>query len=394
MSKSVKKILTIAAAVAVAYFAPQVSAAIIKGGATGTAAAAKLAAASTATKVITTAAVNAAGNAALAAATGGDVKRAAITGALTGGFSGYTSAALYPSQVAATAPVAGVTAPSAGGGATGATAASGGAAGADALQEVVVTGLRTGGAGATAAGTVASTAGAAAGAGAAAPKKTFMETLREVPTAIADKFRDPATLADLTLRAAGMLAGSAAAGEGLSPDEQRLLQAQQEELNWLQKNNRAVFNQKLQEAQALLGEARYFDPEYFGLQAARRQQLAGAAQEREGLRGLTGERRRAAQRKIRLGVARNVGQAYDVGFGTGVSGRLQTRQAGLAALPEAPATYGGYSGLAATYQQARAGREANLGGIGDLFGALTGRRRAGLTGTEEEEDMRQRGIGG
>ena len=122
--------------------------------------------------------------------------------------------------------------------------------------------------------------------------------------------------------------------------------------------------------------------------------MAGAAQEREGLRGLTGERRRAAQRKIRLGVARNVGQAYDVGFGTGVSGRLQTRQAGLTALPEAPTTYGGYQGLLNTYAQARAGREANLGGIGDLFGALTGRRRAGLTGTEEEEDMRQRGIGG
>jgi len=376
MSKSVKKIIGVVVAVAIPFAAPAIASSIGLSAAVG--------------KIAGSAIVGAAMGAGGAAISGGDVGRGALFGGIGGGLGGY-SAGL---KTAATAP--GVATGAAPAGATGATAAGGGAAaGAGGLQEVVVTGLRTGQTAAGAAApVVAGAAGGAAAAdagGAAAPKKTFTQALREVPTAIADKFRDPATLADLTLRAAGMLAGSAAAGEGLSPDEQRLLQAQQEELNWLQKNNRAVFNQKLQEAQALLGEARYFDPEYFGLQAARRQQLAGAAQEREGLRGLTGERRRAAQRKIRLGVARNVGQAYDVGFGTGVSGRLQTRQAGLTAMPEAPATYGGYQGLAATFQQARTGRQANLEGIGDLFGSLTGRRRAGLTGMEEDEDQRRGG---
>jgi len=377
MSKSVKKIIGVVVAVAIPFAAPAIASSIGLSAAVG--------------KIAGSAIVGAAMGAGGAAISGGDVGRGALFGGIGGGLGGYSAGLKTAGTAAGTG--GGVA-----GGATGATAAGGGAAaGAGGLQEVVVTGLRTGQTAAGAAApVVASAAGGAAAAeaagGAAAPKKTFTEALREVPGAIADKFRDPAALADLTLRAAGMLAGSAAAGEGLSPDEQRLLQAQQEELNWLQKNNRAVFNQKLQEAQALLGEARYFDPEYFGLQAARRQQLAGAAQEREGLRGLTGERRRAAQRKIRLGVARNVGQAYDVGFGTGVSGRLQTRQAGLNAMPEAPATYGGYQGLAATFQQARTGRQANLEGIGDLFGSLTGRRRAGLTGMEEDED-RQRGGG-
>jgi hypothetical protein len=377
MSKSVKKIIGVVVAVAIPFAAPAIASSIGLSAAVG--------------KIAGSAIVGAAMGAGGAAISGGDVGRGALFGGIGGGLGGY-SAGL---KTAATAP--GVATGAAPAGATGATAAGGGAAaGAGGLQEVVVTGLRTGQTAAGAAApVVASAAGGAAAAdagGAAAPKKTFTQALREVPSAIADKFRDPAALADLTLRAAGMLAGSAAAGEGLSPDEQRLLQAQQEELNWLQKNNRAVFNQKLQEAQALLGEARYFDPEYFGLQAARRQQLAGAAQEREGLRGLTGERRRAAQRKIRLGVARNVGQAYDVGFGTGVSGRLQTRQAGLTAMPEAPATYGGYTGLAESFRQARTGRQGNLEGIGDLFGSLTGRRRAGLTGMEEDEDQ-QRGGG-
>jgi len=189
------------------------------------------------------------------------------------------------------------------------------------------------------------------------------------------------------------LVGSELAGQGLSADEQKLLAAQQAELAWLQQNNQALFQQRLQEAQDLLGEARYFDPEHFGLQAARRQQLAGAAQERKALRGLTGTRRAAEKRRIQLGTARNVGTAYDIGYGTGVTGRLQTRQAGLAALPErAPATYGGYEGLFQSYQQARTGRDAGLEGVGDLFGAFTGRRQAGLTGSEEEED-KEKGVG-
>jgi hypothetical protein len=259
---------------------------------------------------------------------------------------GYTVA---PAAAAATAPVAGVTAPTA-----------------------VSRSLS----GATTGGTTT----------AAAPPTTFTEALRQVPRAIADKFRNPANLADLTLRAAGQLAGSALAGEGLSADEQKLLAAQQAELAWLQQNNQALFQQRLQEAQDLLGEARYFDPEYFGLQAARRQQLAGAAQEREGLRGLTGTRRAAEQRRIRLGTARNVGTAYDVGYGTGVTGRLQTRQAGLAALPErAPATYGGYEGLLQSYQQARTGRDAGLRNIGKLFGSFTGEEQK--TGDEDEEEV-------
>lgn len=353
MSKSVKRIIGVVAAIAIPFAAPAIASSIGLSAAIG----------ATAGSAITGAVLGGA----TSALTGGDWRRGALMGGIGGGVSGYLQPAAGLKEVAVTG--------------SRYTLAPGTAAG-----YTVAPAAATAAAAAPAAGIMARAAGGTSAAATGAPT-TFTEALRQVPAAVAQRFANPQALADLTLRAAGQLAGSALAGEGLSADEQKLLAAQQAELAWLQQNNQALFQQRLQEAQELLGEARYFDPEYFGLQAARRQQLAGVAQEREGLRGLTGTRRAAEQRRIRLGTARNVGTAYDVGYGTGVTGRLQTRQAGLAALPErAPATYGGYEGLLQSYQQARTGREANLGGMGDLFGSFTGRRQAGLTGDEEDKD--------
>jgi hypothetical protein len=362
MSKSVKRIIGVVAAIAIPFAAPAIASSIGLSAAIG----------ATAGSAITGAVLGGA----TSALTGGDWRRGALFGGIGGGVSGY----LQPAAGAAgaggagaaggTTTAAGVTAPT-----TAATAA-----------PTTTAGLTTFTPGAAAAQMATAGVPATAATAAAAAPTTFMEALRQVPRAIADRFSDPAKLADLTLRAAGQLAGSALAGEGLSADEQKLLAAQQAELAWLQQNNQALFQQRLQEAQDLLGEARYFDPEYFGLQAARRQKLSGAALEREALRGLTGTRRATEQRRIRLGTARNVGTAYDVGYGTGVSGRLQTRQAGLAALPErAPATYGGYEGLLQSYQQARTGRDAGLRNIGKLFGSFTGEEQK--TGDEDEEEV-------
>lgn len=366
MSKSVKKIIGVVAAIVVPFAAPAIAGAMLSSAgiaavtASGAATGAMLAA-----STLTGAALGA-GSAAL---TGGDVGRGALLGGIGGGIGGYAkpSATLFNK-----APItAGTAAPAAGG-----TTLAGGPtlanAGVTPTGQQILTG--------SAPGLATTTAGTTA---AAAAPQTFSQALMA-------KFT-PTALADLTLRAAGQLAGSALAGQGLSAEEQQLVNAQKEELAWLQQNNRGLFEQRLREAQALLGESRYFDPEYFGLQAARRQQLLGAAQERQNLRGLTGAQRTAEQRRIRLGTARNVGTAYDVGYGSGVSGRLQTRQAGLAALPEgAPSTYGGYQGLAETYARAEQGRQANLEGIGDLFGSFTGRSQAQKTGIETEEERKRR----
>jgi hypothetical protein len=224
----------------------------------------------------------------------------------------------------------------------------------------------------------ASTAPAAAGgaptvAGGAKPA-TFTEALAKVPGEIAAKFSDPKALADLTLRAAGQLAGSAIAGDGLSSEERALLAAQTEELQTLRQNNQSLFNQRLEQAQALIGDSKYFDPEYFGLQRARRAQVAGARAKRAGLRGLTGESRAAEARRFDLATGRDTGTAYDQGYGTGVQGRLQTMQAGLSAMPTAfPSSSSEFQNIRNAYTGARNQARQTQQDIGTMFGSLTGR---------------------
>jgi hypothetical protein len=224
----------------------------------------------------------------------------------------------------------------------------------------------------------ASTAPAAAGgaptvAGGAKPA-TFTEALKQVPGELAAKFSDPKALADLTLRAAGQLAGSAIAGDGLSSEERALLAAQTEELQTLRQNNQSLFNQRLEQAQALIGDSKYFDPEYFGLQRARRAQVAGARAKRAGLRGLTGESRAAEARRFDLATGRDTGTAYDQGYGTGVQGRLQTMQAGLSAMPTAfPSSSSEFQNIRNAYTGARNQARQTQQDIGTMFGSLTGR---------------------
>jgi hypothetical protein len=188
-----------------------------------------------------------------------------------------------------------------------------------------------------------------------------------------NKITSPATLADLTLRAAGMLAGSALAGQGLTDEELQLVEQIKEDLGRQQQENEQLFRERLEHAQGLIGESKYFDPEYFGLQRARRAQNAGARAKRAGLRGLTGDRRTAEGRRYDLATARDTGTAFDQGYLTGVSGRLQTMQAGLNAMPtQFPSNASSYSNLANLYSTGENRRRTTAGDIGDFFGTLTG----------------------
>ena len=189
---------------------------------------------------------------------------------------------------------------------------------------------------------------------------------------IGDRLTNPENLADITLRAAGQLAGSAIAGDGLSEQQQQLVDAEVAELQQLQQTNKAAFTERLEAAQSLLGESRYFDPEYFGLQRARQQQTAGAQAKREGTRGTTGEQRRAEERRYDIATGRNVGTAFDQGYLTGVQGRLQTQQAGLTQLPMPNQYATGYGALTKTLSDAESQRLAAAKQVGNLFGGLTG----------------------
>lgn len=222
-------------------------------------------------------------------------------------------------------------------------------------------------------------AGAAPAAGPAKPPATFAEAIKQAPGNIAAKFQDPKALADLTLRAAGQLAGSALAGSGLSPEEEQLLAAQRQDLEQLRQTNQALFQQRLDQAQALLGEAKYFDPNFFRQQAETEAKINIGRQQREATRGLTGERRAYTQRQYQLGAARIAPSAGLQAAGSAQQARLQTMQAGLSAMPTSGPSVD-YTGLTRAYDIAERRRQEQAGQIGDLFGSLTGSQKSRSSG--------------
>ena len=201
----------------------------------------------------------------------------------------------------------------------------------------------------------------------------------------------PNKVADLILRGAGALAvdalagggdGGASALAGLSAEEQGLVLEMRDELANLRSQNENLFNQRLAQAYALIGDVDYVDPEYFGLQSARRAQLQAARAKRAGLRGLTGEERAAEERRFDLETGRSAGTAYDVGYGTGLEARTRARQAGIEAMPtfypsalsELSTIQDIYRGGSARAAQAQSARRDYIAG---LFGNIGASKKQG-----------------
>lgn len=196
-------------------------------------------------------------------------------------------------------------------------------------------------------------------------------------TALKEKFTDPKAQADMVLRAAGQLAGSAIAGQGLSDEEQQLLAQQKAELEQLRTTNQDLFQQRLAAAQNLLGESRYFDPEYFGGQSLKAYQTAAGRAERDVLRGISPSRsalRTGEERRFALQRSAGGQTAYLQGADVAQQNRIRTTQAGLGAFPTggptAALSYGNYIGQ--IYDAAERRRRQAAGDIGDLFGTFTG----------------------
>ena len=226
--------------------------------------------------------------------------------------------------------------------------------------------------------TVATSSVPAATTGAAAAPTTFSQALKA-------KFTDPKAQADLFLRAAGQLAGSAIAGDGLSDEEKQLLQQQTAELQQLRTTNQDLFNQRLQEAQGLIGESKYFDPAYFGMQAQRGVQTAGARAKRDALSKFGPQRaglRSAEERRFDLGISTGGQTAYLQGADAAQQNKIRTQTAGLSAMPTSGPSgalqYGSYIG--SLYDAADRRRRQTAGDIGDLFGSMSGSQQANSTG--------------
>jgi len=152
-----------------------------------------------------------------------------------------------------------------------------------------------------------------------------------------------------------------------------MAKAQEAELARAQQVNAALTQQRLDEANQLRSEADYFNPEYMGRQSAEAAMIKGGIETKDATRGLTGERLAAERRRMRLGTARTAGTAYQQGYGTGVVNRLETRKAGLAALPNAYPMSDSSSALNANSAADRR-RSEEIAGLSKMFGQVLGQR--------------------
>lgn len=380
MSKSLKKVVGIAAALIVPYASPIIAGAIGLSGAVG--------------GVLGSGLVGATLGGATTAALGGDWKKGALFGGIGGGIGGY----LNPTGASQMFGITGDTSAGAFGAAapTGAPATAGlSPSGPQTLPSVETMAQSTNynyGQGAVTGvmdlGQASGFNAAQAAQAAQAPVvqggrlQQVLAYLENAPGALADKVTDPEFLADVTLKAGMMLSGQALAGgmTGMLPEEQALIRAQMEDLQLMRAQNQDLYNLKMQEAQKMLNEAEYFDPTQLGRQAARQEQVRSGFATTEGLRGIRDENKRQAEaRRFALGASKNVGTAFEQGQQTGIAGRLQSRQAGLSALPT-PAAFTSYANLANAYgnqyERERQGRED----VGSFLGSLLPDRSTGETG--------------
>lgn len=359
MSKSLKQVVGVVAAIALPFAAPAIAGSIGLSGAISSALGASAATGAAIGGGLTGAALGAG----LAAAQGQDVGRGALFGALGGGVGGYanpnaTVSGLFGGGTAAPASAQGATTAA---GTTGAVPTDIGAANLTGFPSSSLTAGQP------------SIAAAGMSPEALAPLGGLTGTMTAGGTYA--QAAQPGLLSRLgstlgvtpeTLRRGGLqLAMGSLAGSGMPPGYEAALAEQRR----ARQMNERYAAERMAAAERLMNQARYFDPEYMGLQSAREAQLRAARATQAGLTGTTGERRETERRRGLLETARQTGSAYDVGYGQGARTQAQLTAAGAGLIPTSyPTTMGDYSSLANIYTSGEAERRRRAEDIGLFFG--------------------------
>ena len=388
-----KKVIAVVAAVAIPIAAPVIASSLVASTAIGAAVTASIGA--TATAVVSSAIVGAGLGAITAKVTGGDVKAGAISGLIGGGIGGYTAAAKpgmfgNPTQSVTSSGTATTLDGSAiGSGNTG--NLPDGVMKASYSPDGSLTTQNASFAGSSAANNVSNQlSNQASNQGFVASMKAGLSSAGEK---VLDRLTNPETLANAALQVGGAVAAEAIVGTPPSqtPEEAAAIEQYKAELQSLKQRDEAAFNQKLDAAKQYMVQAGYYDPNYFGLQAANQAAIAEGRKLREferkaGLRtgGVSsGDRRRAA-----LSGGANVQSAFDRGFLQGVNLQQQTMGTGVGLIPNAPTSgaTGAYNLAVLAGNQGQAERDAaaaKKSNIQKFFGAFS--TQTGLTDAEKKK---------
>ena len=171
------------------------------------------------------------------------------------------------------------------------------------------------------------------------------------------------------IKGAGNLASGYLSGAYNMPD---VYDAQKDYLNQVSDMQKDSYRKKMAAAEGLIGQARYYDPYYYGTQAQNDALIRGTAAKNEALRSMSGTGRTYASdaeaRRYNLNTAKNAASAYTQAADTAHNQKVRTIQAGLNAMPDGVADISGsYNAL---YGNAHDAMRLYDETFRDIFGTL------------------------
>lgn len=345
MSKGVKKVLGIVAAIAIPFAAPAIAGAIGLSSAIG--------------GFMASTVVGAGLGAANAALTGGNVGLGLLTGGIGGAIGGWQ---------------AGQAAASAAGSTQLGTAAAGTATTSVAPGAIA-------GATDSAVGLYGVQAAATGGATVATSAPTLASAVANLPGTIVSALGGPTVAMDMAVKIGTALVAGQSTDDlyaGMAPEQQAAFKQMEADLKVKYEQDRDTFNQQLRAATAMINSGTQMDPNQIARDEANRAKIRNEAASRAGLRAIPasmGGALAARQRADAIEGSKVVGLSYAQGYTQGQQRKNNYIETGYRMLPTAPTPpsekmYDRYAGL---------GRDAQdrAGAVGDTIGDIYDTWRTG-----------------
>ena len=188
------------------------------------------------------------------------------------------------------------------------------------------------------------------------------------------RFTDPTALADLTVQASINVLGATLLKPELSDEEQELINLQKQQLAELKAKDEKAYNFAMQRAQAFLDKAENFDVQQYARQTYGRTLNRLSQAKREALRKINPNRpglRAAEARRFDLGRGSQGATAYDRGLITGLKQQGDFYNKAASTFPSGGGNYSAaLTGLEQTYANLAKKQSDAQKGINQMFGPL------------------------
>jgi len=182
----------------------------------------------------------------------------------------------------------------------------------------------------------------------------------------------PQNLGKASVQMAGNMAIDALTGSEYSAEQQELINQRKAEIARLEAQGAEVDAIKLAEARKLLHQAMQVDPTYLARQKANaaKNQASRATNEAVRIANASGNRAGLSDSIRRRGLltgGKRAATAYDVGYQGGLKEKLALQKSGVDVLPTSAGLSGYYANLGTQYDSVEEARDAERKGYRDLF---------------------------